>query len=216
MGEAYSGLEDTDNAIKYFGLAVEHEDKSDRKNMSILLTRLAELKFTKGEQEETKNLWERALELDPKNSQAVNVLEISKNATVDIDNMKSTLNLFSEFSTLKESDFFNINKIKAFRSEEEKIRFEKIIDTVFRSEVQPNIDILKELSKENRMEWFKRIEIDFINDAAETESEEQLKFEKEVNERFPFLLEDGIRIAYIARPALAFAGMSEVKLTNFM
>lgn len=168
----------------------------------MLLIKIAELKFMKGEREEAKSLFERALELDPKNSHAEEVIEISKQTPVDIDNIQSTFDLHTEFAALKESDFLNINKIKAFRSEEEKIRFQSKIDIAFRCEVVPNIDILKGLSRENRLEWFKRIEIDFINDAAETKSEEQLKFEKEVNDRFPFLPEDGIRIASIGNMLL--------------
>lgn len=216
FGEVYSYLEDTDNAIKYFELAMENADKTNKKSISALMTSIANLKFLKGEEKEAKDLFERALELDPKNSDAKKITRMFNKSPVDMDKLEKTVEISGEFIKQKESEFLKLNNINKFRSDDEKYKIQIKINTAYRSEVLPNLEIIKGLSADNRKEWFKRIEIDFVNDLPDTKSESQILYEKEVNERFSFLPEDGIKIAYIARPALKSAGMPEEKLVDFI
>ena len=216
FGEVYSCLQDTDNAIKYFELAMGNADKTDKKSISALMTSIANLKFLKGEEKEAKDLYERALELDPKNPDAKKITRIFNQAPVDMDKLKKTAEICEEFFKQKESEFLRLNNINKFRSDAEDKKIQLKINTAYRSEILPNLEIIKELSADSRKEWFKRIEIDFVNDVPDTKSESQILYEKEVNERFSFLPENAITIAYIARPALKSAGMPEEKLLNFI
>lgn len=216
FGEAYYGLNDFDNALKYFGLALENADNSDKEFVSDLLTRIADIKYIKGEEDEAKDLWKRALEINPENPDAKNINEIYNEPVVDLNNTALTFELYDEFSKMKETEFFNTYKLKKFRSYDEKKKIILKIDTAFRSNVLPNLDIIKGLNKKSRSEWFKRIEIDFVNEPVVSESKEQIIFNKEVNDRFSFLPENGFRFVYIARPALVSAGMPELKLLNFI
>lgn len=216
FGEAYSGLEDHDNAIRYYELAMEKANKSDKEYLSDLITKIAESKFIKGEEKNANNLWERALDIYPDNTFAKETAGFYNQTTVDTAGIKSTIDIFKEFSNQKEAEYLKNRKIEKFSSGDEMNKVQSKIEEAFRSEVIPNLEIIKELKGDSRTEWFKRIEIDYLNEVTEIISESQLSLDKELNERFSFLPENGIRIAYMARPALKIAGMSEEKLISFV
>ncbi|MBK8552314.1 MAG: hypothetical protein IPL53_15105 [Ignavibacteria bacterium] len=218
LAEAYSALNHTDSAIKYYALAAENEDPSDKKSVSHCLTKLGEQKSLKGENEEALLLWKKALQLNPKNKFARTCILIHKKGSLmpDMDKLKNTLDLHREFQKIQTAVYLNNNNLKKFSSDEEKNKVVSKIGSAWKSEIIPNIDIIEKLPEAGRREWFERIKIDFFNEYIFNTSADQILYEKEVNARFPYLPENGILHVYTARPALSFKGIPEDKLLNFM
>ena len=216
LAKVYEEIPDFGKAVSYFTRSFDATPEEYRDARSDCLNDIGVIQYRLGFKEEAANSWKKALATDPANYKAKDNLNMIRGKEVN-DSTDFLMNEFMEFKSIQMEKYFEKTGKEKFSTKKEEKHFNKMTEAFWINEVMANPDRLENSDEEELSRWYEGIEIDFSEPVPGTEVFVRGgEKEKLINDKFPFLPENGIKTSLLAGPAMDYTGLNIEKIQSFI
>ncbi|MDZ4711291.1 MAG: hypothetical protein SGI89_03090 [bacterium] len=217
IAKIYEFLEDYDNAIDYFYKSLKSTPEKYRDARADCLNDLAVLFCNMGNKLKAKELWKKAIKIDPAHDLAKENLLLEEGDIEKIEMTQFIQDEFEEFVFIQKYKYLDEQSKQNFSSKKEEINFLKHMEAAWINRIMPEADSLMKMSEEERTDMYADMDIDLTQPIPEIilPPSNDGK-ENKINEIFSFLPENGLLKILAATPALEYAGMKSEKVTQMI
>ncbi|MEO8447487.1 MAG: tetratricopeptide repeat protein [bacterium] len=217
IAKIYELLEDYDNAIDYFYKSLKSTPEKYRDARADCLNDLAVLFSNMGNKDKAKELWKKAIEIDPAHDLAKENLLIEEGDVEKFETTEFIQGEFEEFVFIQKCKCLDEQGKQDFSSTKEEINFLKHMEAAWINRIMPEVDSLTKMSEDERTDMYADMDIDLTQPIPEiTLPPSNDGKENKINEIFSFLPANGFLKILAATPALEYAGMKSEKITQMI
>lgn len=173
---------------------------------------LGVLKYNLGFEDEAKECWRRALDINPDDFEANNNLYDTPGKSDIFESLMHNYDLFEKIQIRK---YLEKNNIKSFNSKKKKGNILKYIESEWTNNISGKLTTLANLTDAEKEIYFNKIEIDYTKPVPEAGLPvlDDPGF-KEFSSKFNFLPENGISYVMSVMPALNHYGTGLERITQ--
>lgn len=209
--KVFEDTEQYDKAEEYFNKSFKATPENNHEAKSDCMNELGVIMFNQGKETKAIKYWEKALELNPDNSNAK--LNLYENLLDEEDEDFNEYDLLEEdfelFEYVQMRIYLAEHNRKKFKSEEEEINVKSHIYAYWTNSIVGQIDTLESLDEDQKAMWFNSIVIDFSGPVPEIIMPViDNPYYKEMSKKLSFLPANGISFIMLAYPFLNAVGIS--------